>query len=1382
MSAGGYYGYGAYAGGAMAPPPTPDEALAALKHVTKSLASMVGRADPAHVAQLRAEVQRQALALLEAAPVFAARAGVHSNYLWKHAIYGRVSDVRGALKRVVHPSGSRRDRVLTPEYAALAQQLQELVKGASRTLGGLLTALLALLGIQTGGGGDVAASPTPAAPALSASDARHVSSAAHMLLIYLGDLTRYAAECPVPAHPVRVTPACGVSELWETAVGAYIQAALLEPRSGHPHNQLAVVAKETRCAGALALRFMRSAATPAPFDRVREELQAAFEANRLAYDALLADPRVRRMGAVSAAHLVQDAYLIVTKGAGGAGGRLPADAVIGRRTAGGSRLQPTAAAPAAAAGAADSPPPPQLTVADLHIALVPRGHPAVTAGLPAGAAPPPLVAPDGSVFYPPPPAGPGGYVPTASDAQYHLLRGSVLERPWEALAAAVAFPPMAAYLSPPGSVPHGSLTPPRTALPLRRALLTWTGERVLRMCGSLALGTDLDRLPPLVRDVARDVGRLVAAASADDAAVAVAAALYRRPSAPPSGPVLPAGFLLRQVTMLLWAVDEATARAAALAGAAGAAAASTSTSYQPGPEELRRVHVRACFARYTLLGLAAAIAKAARQLLDDGGSGRGRRRRSGSSVAAGGRRAAAAAGEQMAVDGDGDDGSDDEQHADTQPIDVDDDDDDGDGDDLDGASSDGGDGGGGAAAGRRRRRDSDDRGGDGDSSGSDSDGGSGGGGAGAAIAAAASGMPCAAAAPLPPHVTRTLNACLAALGVVCDWLASPANAAALSGPTDAHLPAVAAVSGSAAGAAAGGKAPPVAVAAAGRAGASRGGRGGAAVGRGGSRGGVGGKDAAASVHPGAAATAAALADGDPDKLMSLGRRTFLDALAGLSNRLAQRVAPALVAAAAPASAAAAPLPLLRLLAGVVPGAASVAPPADVFPHAPPVAATAYAAALSSAASTPVGIAVGAGAAIREAPPDDGAGGSFAAAASTEANSTAALPPLVRPALVEEIELRGFGVAPLASLYGKLPLPYVPLRASTAAATPQAAAGSDPAADGSGDGSPAAKPSLPGDVALVLVAREGASYTGRAEPADFNPALQPALQGCLPPLSPSDSLGVRAVKVLRLAQLLATRLPGCALARNAVTGSYVTAGGGARRPQRGEVAAGGGASSKSRRRGSAGASKRQQATVAKPPAAQQQPTKAGVAAQTTQASAAVVTGARGGAPAAARAAADAHHATGAGTSSNHAGAHSGGHAGGYHHGGGGIIDDDDFVLGEVILPTSSAAKAAAGGAGGRAASPSVDAAAAATAAAASGDVAMLAAAAAAGALDHHHRDMGAVLLPAAMAPLRSTSPVTSAAALGGAGALALSLSLSGGGGAGDGDHLLLPPGLLGGLSR
>jgi len=176
MSGGGYYGYGAYPGGAPPPPPTPDEALAALKHVTKSLASLVGRADPAHVAQLRAEVQRQALALLESAPVFAARAGVHSSYLWKHAIYGRVSDVRGALKRVVHPSGSRRDRVLTPEYAALAHQLQELVKGASRTLGGLLTALLALLGIHTGGGGDSssAAAAAAATAGLSASDARHV--------------------------------------------------------------------------------------------------------------------------------------------------------------------------------------------------------------------------------------------------------------------------------------------------------------------------------------------------------------------------------------------------------------------------------------------------------------------------------------------------------------------------------------------------------------------------------------------------------------------------------------------------------------------------------------------------------------------------------------------------------------------------------------------------------------------------------------------------------------------------------------------------------------------------------------------------------------------------------------------------------------------------------------------------------------------------------------------------------------------------------------------------------------------------------------------------------------------------------------------------------
>ena len=1133
------------------PPPTPEEAMAGLKAQTHVLARLVsaGTAAPEMVAQVRADVQRRALQLLDAAPAFSARNGIHSSYLWKHTIYAAVSELRSALKKACHPAAAaaagsnRRERVLSPEYAELAKQLQEVVNGASRTLGALLTSFLALLGIDTSGAGVAQIAAAGMAP-LVGSDAKYVSAASCMLLIYLGDLTRYAAEYPLPTHPVRVTPGTGISELWETAIGAYIQASLLEPKSGHPHNQLAVVAKETRAARILALRFMRSQASAAPFAGVREELQAAFESNRQLVEALASDPRIRRMGAVSAAHLVQDAYLIVSTGkvgegalgrasgrphyggggSSGSGQQAAAASSLGGRGAGAGASASSAVAGAAASAATG--------VGGLFIALVPRSHPAVVAGLPPQQASP-LIAADGSTYYPPPPSSSsqGGYVPTAADSQYHLLRGSVLERPWEALGASTAFPPLAAYLPPgqPGALPVPLFPPPRTALPLRRALLTWTAERTLRMAGMISLGTDLDRLPPLVREACRDVSRLVSAAVMEDAnsarqqqAASSSSSLgaRTRPPLPTSGPVLPAGFLLRQATMLLWAAHDVSVSI-------------LPTGYQPTPDDVRRAHVRSSYARFALLLFASSVAKSARKLFDaaidrrrlrkppTGQMGQQQRQqpKAASSGAAAQKNSNIINSRRRAPEGAAN------QNADTQPIVVDEDDN----SESEGSDEIVGGGGSGSVSGKEgggAKTDGDDE--DSDSSSeseseaSDAED-SRGGAAGVAglIAAsqasnihtaaaaataidAASSSSASARAPLPPHVLPTLNACLAALSVVCDWLSSPANKACLEGPIDLHLtsPPLPATGGKAAQ-----QKQQQMLLQGNRRGQQqqlhKGGRGAHQQPQ--QQGRKGGKQPTSA--------AAILAEGDPDKLLSYARRMFLEALAGLSNRLVRTLGPQL-AGSSPA--------VLRLLAGVVPGLSdfmSGVPPVDVFPH---VAAGGGGADVSGAggASTPA-----------ESSPTAAASSSSAPAAAAPLGSD-----FVRPALVEEVELRGFGVAPFPSLYDKLPLPYVPLRRQQ-----QLNSSSGLIYSSSSSGGVAYQQqgrSLPGDVALVLFTREGASYSARAEPPDFNGATHPAPAGCLQPLTSAECLGVRMVKVLRTAGLLATS-PACVLSRQEASGKYVT---------------------------------------------------------------------------------------------------------------------------------------------------------------------------------------------------------------------------------------------------
>ncbi|MEW5298066.1 MAG: hypothetical protein WDW36_001228 [Sanguina aurantia] len=96
----------------------------------------------------------------------------------------------------------------------------------------------------------------------------------HRSLIYLGDLCRYQSQVMRNSKPE-----------WTRAVSFYKQAAGVLPGSGHPYNQLAVMAYYGADEARAVYYYFRSLAVSAPFTTARENLLLLFERNRGRRDA-----------------------------------------------------------------------------------------------------------------------------------------------------------------------------------------------------------------------------------------------------------------------------------------------------------------------------------------------------------------------------------------------------------------------------------------------------------------------------------------------------------------------------------------------------------------------------------------------------------------------------------------------------------------------------------------------------------------------------------------------------------------------------------------------------------------------------------------------------------------------------------------------------------------------------------------------------------------------------------------------------------------------------------------------------------------------------------------------------------------------------------------
>lgn len=120
--------------------------------------------------------------------------------------------------------------------------------------------------------------------AQGSSIARDMRTSIHRCLVFLGDLARYASQAAPKAAAVTAGSSTAANTAakaeWSKAIGFYRMAAHVLPRSGNPHNQLAVMAFMSGDELKAAYHYARSLSVHVPFMTARENLLQLLQTNR----------------------------------------------------------------------------------------------------------------------------------------------------------------------------------------------------------------------------------------------------------------------------------------------------------------------------------------------------------------------------------------------------------------------------------------------------------------------------------------------------------------------------------------------------------------------------------------------------------------------------------------------------------------------------------------------------------------------------------------------------------------------------------------------------------------------------------------------------------------------------------------------------------------------------------------------------------------------------------------------------------------------------------------------------------------------------------------------------------------------------------------------
>ncbi|WIA42128.1 hypothetical protein OEZ86_009400 [Tetradesmus obliquus] len=227
--------------------------------------------------------------------------------LWKGVFYRPIEEFRTRLKQADKAGDAGASA--GPKVAAAFMRFLEEASLFYRRLVMQLQAAYGDVGVKlavdtagAAGGGVAAANGAAAMLCSSGSSApRDVRPSIHRCLIYLGDLARYTAQAAPKAAPAAAAAAAGAGPAqhpaampdWQRAGYYYRLAARVLPRSGNPHNQLAVMSVMVGEALRAVYHYARSLCVGIPFWTARENLLLLFEQNRARYGEFAAQRRQR---------------------------------------------------------------------------------------------------------------------------------------------------------------------------------------------------------------------------------------------------------------------------------------------------------------------------------------------------------------------------------------------------------------------------------------------------------------------------------------------------------------------------------------------------------------------------------------------------------------------------------------------------------------------------------------------------------------------------------------------------------------------------------------------------------------------------------------------------------------------------------------------------------------------------------------------------------------------------------------------------------------------------------------------------------------------------------------------------------------------------------
>ncbi|XP_024528737.1 protein SMG7-like [Selaginella moellendorffii] len=225
------------------------------------------------VRSLRAKFREKSVAIILGDPEFAEKRDIGAS-LWHLVFYNVIEEFRGRIRAAASAAAGGK----AVNLRKLLGDFREFIADATKFYCGLVLKIKKKYGLAQEGleGGD--------SDALGVDSKRltYFRRSCYRIFIHLGDLARYKEQNPDSEN---------YSPDWKLPASYYFKAVKLWPATGHPHNQLAVLATYSHNDFLAVYHYFRSLAVDDPFVTARDNLVLLFERNRQQYSELLEKKR-----------------------------------------------------------------------------------------------------------------------------------------------------------------------------------------------------------------------------------------------------------------------------------------------------------------------------------------------------------------------------------------------------------------------------------------------------------------------------------------------------------------------------------------------------------------------------------------------------------------------------------------------------------------------------------------------------------------------------------------------------------------------------------------------------------------------------------------------------------------------------------------------------------------------------------------------------------------------------------------------------------------------------------------------------------------------------------------------------------------------------------